>query len=81
MSGLDSGPLVLFDQSGKSLIVSSFENFMSGSAVYKGTGNETTSYWGIMGSAAEIPEDFSFWTVMYYSPHGINAVMLGNIFS
>ena len=75
-SGLDSGPLVLFDHAMRTLIISPFENFMAGSAVYDVSKNTTTAYWGIMGSATRIPEDFEFWTVMYYSYNGINTVII-----
>ena len=73
-SGLDSGPLLLFDDKLNTLIVSSFENVMAGSAAYDVTNDTTTAYWGIMGSATSIPEGFEYWSMIYYSPDGINAV-------
>ena len=72
-SGLDSGPLVLFDRSKNALVISSFSNFMAGSAMYDVSANSTTAYMGLIGSAKEVPAGFSYWTVMYYDVT-VNAV-------
>ena len=71
-SGLDSGPLVLFNQQSDALVISPFSQFMAWSAVYDT--DRHTATWGLLGNAASIPQDFECWTVAFYSPDGINMV-------
>ncbi len=73
-SGLDSGPLLLFDHSGNTIIISPFNNFMAASASYDQGGTGTTVSWGVMGMARHIPQDFVYWTAVMYSSEGINKV-------
>ena len=69
-SGLDSGPLVLFDKSGASLIISPFSQFMAVSAEYSGN----TVSWGLIGSMKKIPQDFRYSTILYYGDKGVRQV-------
>ena len=69
-SGLDSGPLVLFDKLGTSLIISPFSQFMAASAEYS---NSAVS-WGLIGSMKKIPEEFRYSTILYYGVKGIRQV-------
>ena len=74
-SGLDSGPLVLFNKLGtSSVIISPFSQFMAMSAVYEMREQDTTVSWGIMGAAKRIPKDFHCWTSLTYSSEGVNNV-------
>ena len=100
-SGLGSGPLVLFDGTGHTLVVAPFSQFMATSGHYgpdpsdvgwkEGPGVETNlvgdgkgvkrgkkprdvAAWGVMGTATEIPRDFSMWISVYYSGSGVNKV-------
>ena len=69
-SGLDSGPLVLFDKSGASLIISPFSQFMAASAEY----SNTTVSWGLIGSMKKIPQDFRYSTILFYGDKGARQV-------
>ena len=79
MSGLDSGPLVLFNQASDSIIISPYSQFMAMSAVYETVGQNTVVNWGIMGAAKQIPKTFQCWTSLTYSGEGINRVCLVRI--
>ena len=74
-SGLDSGPLVLFDGKGSTVIISSFTQFMAVSAEYTNCAGAPRVNWGILGKASNIPQDFSISTVLFYSSQGVNKVM------
>lgn len=73
-SGLDSGPLVLFDGSGGTVIVSPFRQFMAMSVQFGSEQGQTSASWGLLGKAAAIPKDFTVATALFYSPEGINKV-------
>ena len=82
-SGLDAGPLVLFKDSSRDVIVlSHFNEFMTQSTVYSATdtvpslsdGTVPTVSWGLMGHMQSIDEMFETWSILSYSAHGINEV-------
>ena len=70
--GLESGPLVLFDEAGNVLIVSPFNEFMAAS--YWHHTQEKTINWGIMGGVNDVPAGFSYSTMIYHGTEGINKV-------
>lgn len=70
--GLDSGPLVIFDQDGRTLVISPFDRFMAAS-YWHNTVDQTIN-WGIMGRVGSIPQDYTYSTVIFYESHGINKV-------
>ncbi|XP_072031493.1 uncharacterized protein [Amphiura filiformis] len=67
-SGINGGPLVLFDQNERTMVMSSFREFMAGSVYYNKESN--TVDWGVMGSMTEIPRDFNYETAIVFG-HGI----------
>ena len=71
--GVPGGPLTLFDRQGHSLIISAYSQFMAASIQHHGLVGGSIS-WGIMGSVTQIPSEYSYATVMYYGPNGINEV-------
>lgn len=73
--GLDSGPLVVFDQDGRTLVISPFDHFMAAS-YWHNTVDQTIN-WGIMGRVGSIPQDYTFSTVIFYESHGINKAVEG----
>ena len=73
--GLESGPLVVFDNSSQVLIISPFNQFMSASLWHDKDGH--TLHWGVMGKVYSIPKGFHYDTVIYYSNEGINKVGKG----
>jgi hypothetical protein len=70
--GLESGPLVLFDQMDNVnvLIISPLSNFMASTFVPT---NSSLS-WGIMGGVDVVPEGFKHETILFHSSNGINQV-------
>ena len=70
--GLNSGPLAIFDEFGKVLVISSFDHFMSSS--YDHDTTSSTLSWGIMGRVATIPAGFSCSTILVHSSDGFNKV-------
>ena len=68
--GLLSGPMLLFDKTGKVLIISAFSEFMANSYYH----NNTTVGWGIMGDVNYVPNGYTIETVLFYSSRGINKV-------
>ena len=71
-SGLDSGPLVLFNKGSDAVIISPFSSFMAAQASYNLT--EQTASWGLLGNAKEVPAGFQYGTAVYYSNLGIQEV-------
>ena len=71
-SGLNAGPLLIFDKSGSVLVISALDNFMAAS--YKHDTNKCAVSWGIMGKVNSVPKGFQYSTIMYYSASGINKV-------
>ena len=75
MSGLESGPIALFTESGDTIVISPFSQFMAASAVYSRVGGRPVVGWGIIGMALQIPRDFVYSTIIYHS-EGVNRVGL-----
>ena len=70
-SGLETGPLVLFDKNGNVLLLSSFNNFMAASYQYY---NDSSISYGIMGDVDSVPAGYHLDTIVYYGSKGINQV-------
>lgn len=64
-SGLYGGPLVLFDQQQRSMVMAPFKEFMTGSIHYNTQTNAVE--WGILGSAKHIPQDFTYETAIVFA--------------
>ena len=73
-SGLDGGPLVLFDTSKNVLIMAPFSEFMAAS-VFNDVTNSRLS-WGIMGGVNTVPKSYVYQTMLYYGDGGINKVII-----
>ena len=73
IGGMWSGPIVLFDTSDNVIIISPFNHFMAAS--YYSDHQTKSLSWGIMGEVNDIPPDFLFETIVYYSNKGINKVI------
>lgn len=71
--GLFGGPLILFEQNGNTLILSSMSNFMSASMQYSPI-NNGSMYFGVMAGANFIPQSYSLDFIVYLSTEGINKV-------
>ena len=72
LEGLNSGPVVLFDESNNVLIISPFSHFMAASH-YFDKDNVSLS-WGIMGNVDFIPKGYKMEILAYYSQSGVNMV-------
>ena len=70
--GIEGGPLVLFDNSGKVAVISPFDQFMVATSTYNA--NTTQLGWGIGGKVKEIPAGFTYRTIVHYTDKGINKV-------
>jgi hypothetical protein len=70
--GLYSGPLVVYDEFGKVLVISSFNQFMAAS--YEHDVLSKTVSWGIMGKVDEVPPGFTYSTIVVYGSEGFNKV-------
>ena len=73
-SGLDSGPLVLFDRSGATVLISPFTEFMATAVQYNTTSKVPTVSWGLIGTMQQVPKNYGYSTIMYYSTNGIRQV-------
>ena len=73
-SGLDSGPLVLFNVHDDAMVFSPYNNFMDMSAVYEKSATGSIVSWGVMGKVDKIPLGYTSWTGLVYSHEGINMV-------
>ena len=73
-SGLDSGPLLLFERSGATVLLSPFTEFMSTSVQYNTTSKTPTVSWGVIGTMQQVPKHYSYSTILYYSTNGIQQV-------
>lgn len=71
--GMDGGPLVLFDDNGDTLVISSMSNFMSASMQYNAINGGYVNF-GVMGGATSIPANYTVDFIVYYSGSGINQV-------
>jgi len=74
-SGLDSGPLVLFNTFGDTIVFSSFTQHMSTSLDMRYRASMMTLAWGVMGGVDSIPKGYNLWTMASYSPNGVNWAM------
>jgi hypothetical protein len=75
--GLYSGPLVVFDEFGKVLVISSFNQFMAAS--YEHDVTAKTVSWGIMGKVNEVSPGFMYSTIIVYGSQGFNKVIFSKI--
>jgi len=73
-SGLDSGPLVLFNHKEDVIMVSPFESFMAAQAAYN-TSDVSVS-WGLLGNAKDIPAGFEYATIVFYGGNGVQRSIL-----
>lgn len=71
VSGLESGPLILFDSTGETIIISPLNQFMSVSMVHM---KQKYISWGIMGKVMSIPKGYTYETILYHSDKGIRKV-------
>ncbi|XP_041369520.1 uncharacterized protein LOC121383515 [Gigantopelta aegis] len=72
-SGLEGGPVVMFDTLKNVLITAPFNEFMAAS-VFSDVRNSRVS-WGIMGGVDRVPSGYVYQTIMYYGDDGINTAM------
>ncbi len=73
-SGLDSGPLVLFNGKQDAVVIAPFGEFMASSVQYDLQAGTAT--WGVIGNASTIPAGFHTTTIIYHSDSGIRQVTL-----
>ena len=73
LSGINGGPLVLFDQNEQSMVLAPFREFMAGS-LYHNQDSKAVE-WGVMGSMKSIPKDFNLETAIV-AGNGIKTVSL-----
>ena len=71
LSGVNGGPLVLFDPNEQSMVLAPFREFMAGSMYHNQDNNAVE--WGVMGSMQSIPKDFNFETAIV-AGNGIKTV-------
>lgn len=71
-TGIQGGPLVLFDKSNKALVISPLSNFMSASN--KKFEDEHIS-WGIMGLVDKVPASYTTDFIISFSDRGVNQAM------
>ena len=71
--GMESGPLLLFDTTGRVIVVSPLTQFMAASLWHNQQDGDIS--WGIMGDVNEIPAGFQYDTILVYSDQGINQVV------
>lgn len=71
--GIESGPIVLFDNNNNVIIMSPFNEFMAASYIQNNHCN--TIDWGIMGDVDVIPSGYQYDTIIYHSDQGINKAM------
>ncbi|KAK6194945.1 hypothetical protein SNE40_000473 [Patella caerulea] len=67
-----SGPLVIFDKTRKTTVITPLDRFMVTSMWHDKTNNYI--YWGLMGGLDNIPYNFEYQTIVYQG-EGINAVL------
>ncbi|XP_059175577.1 uncharacterized protein LOC131955455 [Physella acuta] len=74
-TGIEGGPLVLFDNSSNALVVSPMSQFMAASNQISLVRQELS--YGIMGLVDSVPSNYSIDFIVYYSNQGINQAMKG----
>ena len=72
LEGLNSGPVVIFDELGNVLIISPFSHFMAASHFYDKLSKSIN--WGIMGNVNFVPKGYKLETIVFHSKLGINRV-------
>lgn len=70
--GLKGGPLAVFDEQGRTFLLSTFSGFMASSAWHDADKGGAV-FWGIMGGVDEVPVNYTYSTIIYYA-EGINKV-------
>jgi hypothetical protein len=70
--GLKSGPLVIFDEFKKTIVISSFDHFMAAS--FEHNQQTSTVSWGIMGKVASLPRGLTHSTIIVFGSQGFNKV-------
>ncbi|CAL1547276.1 unnamed protein product [Lymnaea stagnalis] len=74
-TGVEGGPLVIFDNSTNALVISPLSQFMAASNQFSKTKQEIS--YGIMGPVDNVPSNYSIDFIVYYSDKGINQAMQG----
>ena len=72
--GIPGGPLALFNKAGKTIVISPYNNYMAASVWHANKPGGHVA-WGIMGGVDEIPQKFSYSTLLVFSG-GINKVYM-----
>jgi hypothetical protein len=76
VSGMQGGPVVIFDLNRRGeadmLVLSPFSHFMATSLYQRKSSLGPVLEYGVMGSMATIPAEFTQSFIVFYSPHGIN---------
>jgi hypothetical protein len=68
--GLRSGPLLIFDEYKRVVVISSFDHFMAAS--YEHNPQTSTVSWGIMGKVRSVPSGFTQSTIIVFGKQGFN---------
>ncbi|XP_061171988.1 non-lysosomal glucosylceramidase-like [Saccostrea echinata] len=73
--GLQGGPLAVFDEQGRTFLISPFSRFMAASA-WHDSEKGGNIFCGIMGGVDEVPANFTYSTILFYAD-GINKAFDG----
>ncbi|CAG5115344.1 unnamed protein product, partial [Candidula unifasciata] len=73
-TGMQGGPVVIFDNTSNAVVISPLSQFMAASS-YIQRGQQIG--WGIMGMVNDVPRGYSVDFIVYYSNQGINQAMQG----
>jgi len=74
VSGLDSGPLALFNEDGATVIITPHSEFMAASAFYDLQRGQVS--WGIIGTMSSIPKGYKYSTIMVSGKNGVRKVIV-----
>ena len=74
---LNSGPTVLYNGKGHSLVISPYSNFMVASTHQRGEAPYKRLDWGIMGSIEELSAGYEHKTIAFCSDHGVGSALEG----
>lgn len=74
---MKGGPLAVFDEEGRTFLLSPYSGFMASSSWHDSKKGGTV-YWGIMGGVDEVPANYTYSTIIYYA-EGINKVIVCNM--
>lgn len=75
--GMKGGPLAVFDEEGRTFLLSPYSGFMASSSWHDSKKGGTV-YWGIMGGVDKVPANYTYSTIIYYA-EGINKVIVCNM--